>query len=84
MFTKTIFLKVFSVTKNKSFEIHFAKFGSFFDFDVNMKWRRKCDHGGIYFDIQLFGFFFEMNLSDDRHWNHETNTFQSYEGQNND
>lgn len=78
MFTKTIFLKNFSVTKNKSLEIHFAKFGSFFDFDVNMKWKRKCDHGGIYSDIQLFGLFLEINLSDDRHWNPETNAYASY------
>jgi len=78
MFTKRIFLKNISVTKNKSLEIHFAKFGTFFDFDVNFNWKRKCDHAGVYFDIQLFGFFFETNLSDDRHWNYETNTYESY------
>lgn len=88
MFTKRIFLKNISVTKNKSLEIHLAhavtdedhvaKFGTFFDFDVNFNWKRKCDHAGVYFDIQLFGFFFETNLSDDRHWNYETNTYESY------
>jgi hypothetical protein len=75
MYPKDIISKSLSVTKNKSLEIQLTKFSNIFQLGINFDWRRKCDHGGIYFNIQLLPFYFEISLSDDRHWDYETNTY---------
>jgi hypothetical protein len=79
MYSKDIISKAFSVTKNKSLEIQLTKFSNIFQLGLNLVWRRKGDHPGIYFDIQILPFFFAMNFSDNRHWNYETNTYENYE-----
>jgi hypothetical protein len=76
MYSKDIISKSFSVTKNKSLEIQLSKFSNIFQLGLNLDWRRKCDHAGIYFDIQILPFFFAISLSDDRHWDYETNTWE--------
>ena len=76
MYPKDIISKSFAVTQNKSLEIQLSKFSNIFQFGINFDWRRKRDHGGVYFNIQLLPFYFEVNLSDDRHWNYETNTYE--------
>lgn len=82
MYSNNIIAKSFSVTKNKSLEIQLTLFSNIFQFGVNFDWRRKCDHAGIYFDIQVLGLFLGISISDNRHWNYETNAYddrESYE-----
>ena len=45
-----------------------------FDFSVT----QRRDHAGIYFEVGLFGYNAAFNFYDCRHWNHETNDWETY------
>ena len=59
-----------SLTKNKAFELQFTKWPAHRLFSIGLctRWYG-TDHGGIRFDIELFGYFLNVNLYDKRHWN---------------
>ena len=58
-----------SITKNKAFELQFTKWraNTLFSIGLDTRWRG-VSHGGIRFDIELFGYFLNVNLYDKRHW----------------
>jgi hypothetical protein len=69
-----------SLTKNKAFEVQFTKWPATTLFSVGLDtcWVGQ-DHGGIRFDIELFGYFLNLNLYDKRHWDYENHCWEVYE-----
>lgn len=69
-----------SLTTNKAFEIQFTKWRptTLFSIGLDTRWRG-CDHGGIRFDIEVFGYFLNLNLYDKRHWDWENWCWEEYE-----
>lgn len=65
------------LTKNKTFEIDFMV-GEVVDiFDIGMRWTRKSDHAGFFFDIYILGIWFSVSISDNRHWNDKANDWEN-------
>ena len=58
------------LSKNKVIEsqVGYRQNGSYID--VEFKWSRKCDHAGLRFYIELFGFYFHIEIYDVRHWDY--------------
>ena len=69
-----------SLTKNKAFEIQFTKWAPTTIFSVGLDtcWIGQ-DHGGIRFDIELFGYFLNLNLYDKRHWDWENGCWEKHD-----
>lgn len=72
---KPIFKKdyiAFSVSTNKTLEAQFMshdKARTWASFSIN--WSCKTDHAGFSFDIGFLKWYFDFNISDNRHWNYE-------------
>ena len=62
--------------KNKYWEFQIMKTSDVVAFDFSVTQRR--DHAGIYFEVGLFGYNAAFNFYDCRHWNHETNDWETY------
>ncbi len=65
------------ITKNKTFVAYFSKssrFKTIISFDVS--WTVKCDHAGFRVYCQLYKFSFELELTDNRHWDLFNNRFE--------
>lgn len=39
--------------------------------DFRFKLDRKTDHAGFHFELELFGYYFYLNIQDSRHWNYK-------------
>ena len=67
------------ITTNKAVEVQFSKWQaqSIFEFGLNTIWFGE-DHGGIGFDIELFGYFFQAKIYDVRHWDYKNHCWESY------
>jgi hypothetical protein len=68
------FCKDWSVSKNKNCEVQLTWFDwqTIFELHVQTHWRGH-DHAGPRFEITILGLFFNIQLYDGRHWNHEKN-----------
>ena len=68
------------ITTNKAVEVQFSKWQaqSIFEFGLNTIWFGE-DHGGIGFDIELFGYFFQAKIYDVRHWDYKNHCWEEYE-----
>jgi hypothetical protein len=73
----------FPITKNKSFELQLNFFDSLFHndvFELNINWTIQQDHAGPSFTFVLYRtIFFKIQIYDNRHWNYEKNTWETYE-----
>lgn len=67
------------ITKNKAFEIQFTKWAAtrIFSIGLDTTWIG-TDHGGIRFDVEVFGYFFMLNLYDKRHWDWKNWHWEEY------
>lgn len=70
-----------SLSKTKGLEIQLTlerNFGEWFE--ISLKTRKKCDHAGTEFVINLFKFFyFHISIYDFRHWDCDNDRFCIYE-----
>ena len=48
-------------------------------FDVYWRFRTRGDHAGLTFYVEFFGWLFEFNVHDDRHWDWDKNRWQKHE-----
>jgi hypothetical protein len=66
------FEKAYRITKNKSLEVEFAKFGHsymLFCLCLNPSWYRS--HSGFFFEFALFNYSLVLDFCDNRHWNYD-------------
>lgn len=68
-----------SLTKNKTFEIGFYRYAwNLFEFQIDTRWRGR-DHAGPSIELGIFGYTGRIGISDNRHWNSQTNDWQKYD-----
>ena len=74
------FDKYWSITKNKSLEIQLDIGKAEWDlFRFVFECRRKGDHAGVNFSIELFErFYFGITFSDNRHWDYDNDCWVVY------
>ena len=46
-------------------------------FDLYWRFKTRGDHAGLTFFVELFGWLFEFNVHDDRHWNWKENRWNT-------
>jgi len=73
---KTFWSRVWSVTKNKTLEIEVYRSHTLVGFSFTFAPFGR-DHGGFSFDIELFGYALDFHFHDNRHWDPDTNTWQT-------
>lgn len=81
-FDLTIWWGVISLSKFKSFEYQFEGPSFMKDdvFEFKLAWTRKQDHAGPEFTFGIHRLFWcNLHIYDRRHWNYETNSWQTYE-----
>lgn len=60
---------------NKALETGFQRTGDG-GFDFFWRFRTRGDHAGLAFNIELFGWMFEFNVHDVRHWDYDNDRWQ--------
>lgn len=66
------------IAKNKYLTINtsnLARPGSWFDFNISFS--TKGDHPGFRFFFQLYKYYLEIELVDNRHWDYKNNRFEN-------
>jgi hypothetical protein len=63
--------------KNKYWEFEVMRSGSLLEFDFTV--RTRCDHAGVTLGLGLFNYSVNLTAYDNRHWDHETNTWKVYD-----
>ena len=63
---------------HKALEVGFQRWKSYAagGFDYYWRFRTRGDHAGLTFYVEVFGWLFELNIHDDRHWNWKENRFK--------
>lgn len=72
-----MYRKKFSTNKAVGFQIGWWNRWSYIN--LEFRWNRKCDHAGMRFGIELFGFYLYVEFYDIRHWNDDKNKWEIYE-----
>lgn len=67
----------FSITKNKNLDFQLSRWKYSPKFDIDLWIRRAQDHGGVDFNLILFGYEFNITFYDTRHWDRENNCYES-------
>ena len=70
------------IWKHKSFEYQFEgpRFMNDDLFEFKLFWNRKRDHAGINFIFGIWKLFWlSLNIHDHRHWNENTNSWQTHD-----
>jgi hypothetical protein len=62
--------------KNKYWEAELLKSGDIVLFDFTV--RTRCDHAGVGLSLGLFNYSINVTLYDNRHWDHNTDTYKEY------
>jgi hypothetical protein len=65
-----------SFTKHKAWEFNGYQTSRIIDIEFNLKPRG--DHAGARIMLGLFGYDVELHFYDVRHWNYDTNTWETY------
>ena len=79
---KTYWCKTWGPWKNKAFEIQASKYAfNLFELNVDLNWYG-LDHEGPQLELGIFGYNIRSKLYDIRHWNDETNTWETYDNTN--
>lgn len=77
---RTVFCFAKQLTNHKFFELQFSRYAfNWFEVGVDLNWRQ-TDHAGPWLVLNLFGWTVDARITDSRHWNDETNTWETYEG----
>lgn len=72
------------LTKNKYFELEAVKSTNwYYYFSLSVTWDRKVDHAGVGFSVNFGPLELDVNVSDERHWNYETDTWMTPKEMNN-
>jgi hypothetical protein len=66
------------IGKNKAVE--FNGYRTNYIIDVDFNFRPVGDHGGVRLMLGLLGYDVELHFYDTRHWNYETNTWETHDG----
>ena len=65
---KNIWTRAWKVSKNKTLEVQIYRYGyNLAELTVDTYWQGE-DHAGPRFDLGIFGWYFTVNLHDNRHW----------------
>ena len=63
------------LTKNKSVDLSILKSNAIIG--CGLEFTRRKDHAGLNIDVSLFGFDFNVNLYDNRHWDVDANDWEN-------
>jgi hypothetical protein len=63
--------------KNKYWEFELLKNGCIVEIDFTV--RTRCDHAGVTLGLGLVGYSINATLYDNRHWDHETDTWKKHD-----
>ena len=66
--------------KHKSWEVQIMKTADIVCIGINITHRQ--DHAGIQFSLGLIGYNIDINLYDNRHWDHESKQWTNYSEEN--
>ena len=63
---------------HKGWEVQTARWepSTLVSFDLDLRWRGR-DHAGPQFALNVLGFWIEANITDERHWDYEKNTWKA-------
>lgn len=76
---KSYWCKHWALSKNKTAEAQFSRYAyNLAEITVELNWRGS-DHAGPAFEINLFGYTLNVAVNDNRHWDHDTNTWEVYD-----
>ena len=65
--------------KHKVWEIQAEKWPEWTTyFDAHISFTRRCDHAGFRIGVEICGYFFEAQIYDTRHWDHEKKAWCVY------
>jgi hypothetical protein len=77
------FCKDVKLSKNKSLEVQLDLFNKNMSpgyFEFLFMWTRQQDHAGPSFSFSIFRIiFFNIQVYDHRHWDHDNNRWEKYE-----
>ena len=75
---RQIFIKNGKITKNKFWEIEFEQYPrTLFSIGFSLTFRQS--HSRFNFDFGLFGYWFMLEIYDNRHWNYNTDNWEENE-----
>jgi hypothetical protein len=63
---KNIWNRTWFISENKNLEIEFVRANGLIGFSITLA--PTADHAGFEFSIDLFGYTFDFNFYDTRHW----------------
>lgn len=73
---KCLYQKSFVVGGNKVLEIGFFRYArNIAEFELDLRWKGR-DHAGLSLDVGFFGWEMSIAIVDNRHWDHDTNSWQ--------
>jgi hypothetical protein len=70
---------VWRLSTHKFFELQFSRYAfNWVELSVDLNWRQ-TDHAGPWITVNLVGWTVDLRIVDNRHWNDETNAWETYE-----
>jgi len=67
-----------AVTENRTLELQLYRYAyEVVGCDLDLAWQGE-DHAGPNFELNILGWNFKLSLSDNRHWNLDTRTWEKY------
>jgi hypothetical protein len=72
---KPVFFKNGTLLRHKAWE--FNCYTTHYIIDVAIHYTRNCDHAGLQLEFGLLGLGLEFGIYDTRHWDYETDRFNS-------
>ena len=66
------------IAKHKYLELQFSHYAwNWIEISVDLNWRG-VDHAGPWLTFNLFGYTVDLRIYDNRHWNDDTNDWETY------
>ena len=67
------------VAAHKTFELQISRFDPdhVLDVDIDLNWRGR-DHAGPRLELSVLGYYFNIQIYDNRHWDHDLNQWEKY------
>jgi hypothetical protein len=62
---------------HKAWELEHSILSTMF-IDIDIDWKRQCDHAGLFIGIGMLGYGIMFSIYDTRHWNYTTNSWEEY------
>ena len=76
----TIWARSGRLTRHKAWEVQVCRGATIFEFLFRYNIRQ--DHAGLRLQLALLSYDFKFNIYDTRHWNYNTNSWETYDEQN--